>query len=135
MKHGVFLWISMFVTTPSWGANLKVPGQFADIQPAIDTALHAFDRSLSTYLDSSIISRVNRNEVVGVDAYFRTVFDKAREVWEYSDHAFDITIAPLINGWGFGFEKAVEMDSAISLGCSTSFQKSTRWKSIWLPAS
>jgi thiamine biosynthesis lipoprotein len=66
--------------------------------------LQQFNESLSTYLPHSLISRINRNEPgVEVDDYFRTVFDKAREVYEASGGVFDVTIAPIVNLWGFGF--------------------------------
>jgi thiamine biosynthesis lipoprotein len=66
--------------------------------------LHDFSASLSTYLPASLISRINQNDTtVVIDDYFRTVFNKAIEVYEASDGTFDITIAPIVNLWGFGF--------------------------------
>ena len=66
--------------------------------------LHDFSASLSTYLPTSLISRINQNDSTAiVDDYFRTVFNKSIEVNLASGGAFDITIAPIVNSWGFGF--------------------------------
>lgn len=74
----------------------------------IDAELQAFNLSLNPFNPNSIIAKVNNNEEVEVDAWFAEVFDKAREVSERTNGAFDITSAPLVNLWGFGFSK---MDS------------------------
>lgn len=74
-----------------------------DFQPEIDSILTDFDKSVSTYLPSSIISRINRNEKnVKTDKYFNTCFNKAKEVWKNTEGAFDPTVYPLVNAWGFG---------------------------------
>ena len=66
-----------------------------------------FDASLSMFNDTSLISRINQGDTsVVLDHYLRTVYDKACEVSERTGGAFDITVAPLINLWGFGFKNA-----------------------------
>ena len=73
----------------------------------IDSLFKAFDGSLSMFNDTSIISRMNRNELhVQANEYFTTVFNKAQYVSEKTDGAFDITVAPLVNLWGFGFKNS-----------------------------
>lgn len=74
----------------------------------IDAELQKFNLSLNPFNPNSIISKVNKNEPVEVDDWFIEVFDRAKEVSEHSEGVFDITCAPLINLWGFGFNK---MDS------------------------
>jgi len=75
--------------------------------------LYEVDSSMSTYKDSSIISRVNRNDTaVQVDNHFRRVFHTARRVSRMTGGAFDITVAPLVNAWGFGFTERSEVDSS-----------------------
>lgn len=75
-------------------------------QHEIDSLFHVFELSLSTFNDSSIISRINRNDTtVVVDEFFRSVFETANQVSERTDGAFDMTVAPLVNAWGFGFKK------------------------------
>ncbi len=69
----------------------------------IDSILKAFDLSLSEYVPKSIISRINANDTsVEIDDLFRTVFLKSQEVNKNSDGAFDITVGPLVEAWGFG---------------------------------
>ena len=70
----------------------------------IKAELAAFDLSLNPFNPNSIIAKVNRNEEVEVDQWFTVVFNKAMEVSEQSNGLFDVTAAPLINLWGFGFE-------------------------------
>lgn len=82
-----------------------------DYKPAIDSVLRKIDSSLSTYLPVSIISRINNNLPVTLDDHFITVFKKSMEVAERSQGVFDVTVAPLINAWGFGFSKKENVDS------------------------
>ncbi|MDR1919387.1 MAG: FAD:protein FMN transferase [Tannerellaceae bacterium] len=74
----------------------------------IDAELQAFNLSLNPFNPNSIIAKVNANEAVEVDDYFAEVFRKAQEVSARSGGAFDATVAPFINAWGFGFSR---MDS------------------------
>jgi thiamine biosynthesis lipoprotein len=74
----------------------------------INAELQAFDLSLNPFNPNSILAKVNLNEEVEVDQWFTEVFNKAMEVSERSNGYFDVTAAPLINLWGFGFER---MDS------------------------
>ena len=71
----------------------------------IDAEFQAFNLSLNPFNPNSILAKVNRNEKVEVDDWFVTVFNKAMEVSAQSHGAFDPTAAPLINLWGFGFER------------------------------
>jgi len=71
----------------------------------IDAELAAVNLSLNPYNPNSIIAKVNNNEPVEVDEHFTTVFNKAMEISENSNGAFDITAGPVINVWGFGPEK------------------------------
>jgi thiamine biosynthesis lipoprotein len=74
-----------------------------DLQPEIDSILKTFDLSLSVYIPNSIISRINANDsAVQVDSLFIEVFNISRTISENSDGAFDITVGPLVNAWGFG---------------------------------
>ncbi|WP_102406111.1 FAD:protein FMN transferase [Parabacteroides bouchesdurhonensis] len=74
----------------------------------IDNALQNFNLSLNPFNPNSVISRVNKNEPIKVDKWFAEVFNKAQEISKKTDGVFDITCAPLVNLWGFGFSK---MDS------------------------
>jgi thiamine biosynthesis lipoprotein len=68
----------------------------------VEKILHDFDMSLSLYQDSSVLSKVNRNEDVTVDPFFEEVYRKSVIISEMSGGAFDITIGPLVRAWGFG---------------------------------
>ncbi len=80
----------------------------------IDSLLRNFDLSLSTYIDNSIISRINKNDTaVILDHLFIEFFNKSKEVYKQSGGAFDITVAPLVNAYGFGFSKKSDIDSVL----------------------
>jgi len=80
----------------------------------IDSLLSAVDLSLSTYVSHSIISRINKNDSdVVADKYFTEVFNKAQEISKKTEGVFDVTVAPVINAWGFGFTKKANVDSAM----------------------
>lgn len=85
-----------------------------NLQEQIDSVLKNFDRSLSSYDTSSIISSVNRN-IPGVktDSMFRTVFRESARVYQLTGGAFDITLGPVINAWGFGPGEKLEVDSSM----------------------
>lgn len=83
-----------------------------DLQGEVEAALKGVDQSLSMFNQQSIISRVNRGEDVEVDSLFKRVFLLSRQVSEATDGAFDITVAPLVNAWGFGFKNGSLPDSA-----------------------
>lgn len=74
-----------------------------DYSLQIDSILKAFDLTFSEYIPNSIVSRINRNDsTVEINEMFRVVFKKSLEVYTESGGAFDLTIAPLVEAWGFG---------------------------------
>ncbi len=79
----------------------------------IQAVLDSFDLSLNPFNKESIISKVNNNQEVDADDWFIAVFNKAQEVSEASNGAFDITCAPFVNLWGFGFSRADSVTPAI----------------------
>lgn len=85
-----------------------------DFSPQVDSLLKQLDLSLSTYIPHSIISKVNKNDsTVILDEHFTTVFNRAQEIAIISNGAFDITVAPLVNAYGFGFTKKENIDSLL----------------------
>lgn len=66
--------------------------------------LMAIDGALSMFNDTSTISRINRDEDVEVDNRTMDVLKLAMEISADTDGDFDITVAPLVNAWGFGFK-------------------------------
>jgi len=88
--------------------------QNRDLQGEIEKILSDFDLSVSTYIPNSIISRINANETnVKVDKYFIDCFKKAKEVWKNTNGAFDPTVYPLVNAWGFGPGKKQKIEKHI----------------------
>lgn len=74
------------------------------LKDEIEAELDRFDQSLNPFKDYSIITKVNNNEQVELDSLFINVFNKSMEVSRNTEGYFDITISPLINAWGFGFQ-------------------------------
>ena len=66
--------------------------------------LQRVDASLSVFNSQSVISQINDGRRERVDAMLYEVLQKARQVSEATGGAFDITVMPLVNAWGFGFK-------------------------------
>jgi len=82
----------------------------------IDSLLHAINKSLSTYIPSSDISKINQGDTtVVVDAYFEEVFNKSKVIYKETDGIFDPTIGSLVNAWGFGPQKTMTSLSKIQI--------------------
>lgn len=74
-----------------------------DLHELIKQKLVDFDFSLSNYNPLSLISAINANKDTVTDIYFEKMFEAAQIVSENTNGAFDITVAPLVKAWGFGF--------------------------------
>jgi thiamine biosynthesis lipoprotein len=78
-----------------------------DFQPEIDELLRDLNMQVSTYIESSTISRFNRAErelvLSEADTHFLANLEAARTIYERTDGAFDPTVMPLVNYWGFGY--------------------------------
>ena len=66
-----------------------------NLKAEIDAELKKFDGSLSPFNDTSVITRVNRNEEIVTDTFFQTCFNRSMEISAETRGAFDITVAPL----------------------------------------
>ncbi len=85
-----------------------------NFQPQVDSILKAFDQSVSMWVEGSIISRINRGDSsVRPDPWFVDIFNRSKEIAATTDGAFDFTVGPLVNAWGFGFKGKMKMDSAL----------------------
>lgn len=83
----------------------------AAIQAAIDKRLQDINDSMSTYQVDSTISKFNqlgKDTPIAIDADFSHVLQASRQVYELSGGAFDPTVMPLIETWGFGSTMTVE---------------------------
>ena len=75
-----------------------------NFQKEIDSIFHAIDMSVNLWVDSSIISKVNRNEAVTLDSIFIDNFNIAQEAAQLSNGYFDPTISPIVAAWGFSYK-------------------------------
>ena len=128
-----FLWIALLVLGTIWilarhnrtqpyytvnglifGTVYNITYQYdGDLKAEIDEELKRFDGSLSPFNDTATITRINRNEDIVPDTFFTNVFRRSMEISKETNGAFDITVAPLANAWGFGFKKGAFPDSAM----------------------
>ena len=96
-----------------------------DLHREILQRLQLVDQTFSTFNDESIISKINRNKPVKLNQMFIEVFDLAKTVSKDTHGAFDITVAPLVNVWGFGFKSGTPPTKAVidSLRHLTGYEK------------
>lgn len=73
-----------------------------DLKQDIEAELQKVDNSLSPFNKTSIITKINNNQDPEVNEMFAEVFTLAEKVSGETGGAFDITVAPLVNMWGFG---------------------------------
>lgn len=119
----------------------------ANLQPMIDSALEEVNMALSTYIPESVISQFNQNGSLEVplnsrSEHFRRNLEASMDIHRRSEGAFDPTVGPLINAWGFGWEgrkpeaPTQEMlDSLVSLVGLTSLTYSVSGDSLYVGAS
>ena len=91
-----------------------------DLNAEILAELNKVDASLSMFNKQSVITRVNNNQNIEVNDMFTDVFTLAEKISNDTNGAFDITVAPLVNAWGFGFKEgqlpnSKQVDSLLSL--------------------
>ena len=75
-----------------------------DLQKEIEAELKKVDAEFSMFNSQSVVARLNNGEKPELSNDFIDVFKLARQVSEDTNGAFDITVAPLVNAWGFGFK-------------------------------
>lgn len=83
-----------------------------DLYREIRNEMELVNESLSMFNPNSVIARLNRNETDSTDVLFRKMFAMAQKVNRATDGGYDITVAPLVNAWGFGVDKGAFPDSA-----------------------
>lgn len=93
-----------------------------DLSDSIVAVMRRVEKSLSPFDSASLISRVNRGEDVAVDSLIARIFRSSQLINARSHGAFDPTVAPLINLWGFGYRDGSsdgpsqqQIDSALRL--------------------
>ena len=77
-----------------------------DYQKSIDSLFYLVNKSLSTYMPTSDISKINKGDLtVVIDDLFLEVFKKSKRIYKETDGYFDPTVCGLVNAWGFGYKK------------------------------
>ncbi len=94
-----------------FGTSYHVTYQYdEDLKPLLEAKMKEVDQTLSMFNEASVISKVNNNQQVELTDMFGQVFQQAQQISEDTQGAFDITVAPLVNAWGFGFKEGVVPD-------------------------
>lgn len=75
-----------------------------NLKSEIEAALKEIDAVFSMYNENSTVAKINRGEKTELNEMFIEVYDLATMVNKETNGAFDITVAPLVNAWGFGFK-------------------------------
>ena len=92
-----------------FGTTYHVTYQYdEDLKAEVVDKLKEVDAALSMFNERSTISKINNNQAVEPDKMFLDVFQLAQQVSKDTHGAFDITVAPLVNLWGFGFKHTQE---------------------------
>ncbi len=92
-----------------FGTTYSITYQYAkDLQPEIEAEMKEVDSALSPFNKQSIITAINNNQKTSLNKKFTEGFNLAEKISRETDGAFDSTVAPLVNEWGFGFKKGVD---------------------------
>ena len=87
--------------------------QELDYQQEIDSVFAVVNKSMSTYIQGSDISKINQGDSkLEVDHMFQDVFRLSKKVYEETKGHFDPTVGVLVDAWGFGPRKQIALDSA-----------------------
>jgi len=138
----VFLWVGCDTTSElvrhsgyalgtSYGAQYhEIDADYETVQAGIDSIFYVVNKSLSTYLPDSDISKINRGDsLLVIDQHFKTVFDKSNLLWYKTQGYFDPTVGAWVNAYGFGPEKPL---AEISPAQRDSIMEVTGWARIQL---
>lgn len=93
--------------------HIKIAGSLSTeqeqaLRQAVEERLEQINQAMSTYIGDSEISRFNQwqsSEPFAISADFARVVARAQEISSQSEGFYDITVMPLVNLWGFGYEK------------------------------
>ena len=120
MKRFVLVLCLVILSCQEDAVNTKIAGQvFGTSYSAIydseinyekqfDSLFYVINKSMSTYIQNSDISKINRNEDVTIDEHFKNVFLASKEIYRFTEGAFDPTIGAVVNAWDFGPNGKIE---------------------------
>ena len=80
----------------------------SNLHNSIIRELEKVDEALSPFNKKSVITAVNNNHDIEVNDMFADVFLLAQKISDDTGGDFDITVAPLVNAWGFGFKNGTQ---------------------------
>lgn len=87
-----------------WHTTMRVTyGSERNLSDSIMSIASAVEKSLSPFMHDSRISLINRNESAATDTWIGEVFAESQRINRLSGGAFDPTVAPIVNLWGFGY--------------------------------
>jgi len=103
-EKSVYSGFTGFAQGTTYNMVVENPGNLniEELKAGVEKILRDFDMSLSLYKDSSILSRINRNEDIPADSFFIECFNLSKYISLLTGGAFDITVGPLVRAWGFG---------------------------------
>lgn len=115
---------------PIFGTTYHIKYQSSiDYQSDIDSLLKLYNAAISSYQPQSIVCRINRNEpTVVLNKWFETLFFESEKVSRASNGGYDITVAPLIDAWGFGFKKKEKITPQLI----DSLKSLVGYKRVWI---
>lgn len=88
-----------------FGTTYHITYQSDDnLKKEIEETLKAVDQEFSMFNPQSTVALINEGKRPTLSDDFLEVYQLAQQVNKESDGAFDITVAPLVNAWGFGFK-------------------------------
>ncbi len=75
-----------------------------DLTDSISAVLDSIDQSANVFNQQSLVARINANSTNRADSIFMRMYDCALKVNRLSCGAYDPTVMPLVNAWGFGYK-------------------------------
>ena len=97
-------WINNSGITWNTEYNIKYC-HHTNLSDSIISVLREVELSVSPFNKKSRITAINENRSDTLDGYLSRLYDKSVEINRESEGAFDPTVSPLVNLWGFGYEK------------------------------
>ena len=90
---------------------------------SIDSLLINFNNIFSTYIKDSEISKLNNSDkkVIKISSSFFKMLYESKKIFNASGGAYDPTIGPVVNAWGFGPDKNKSMPSKNKIDSLLSF--------------
>jgi FAD:protein FMN transferase len=114
--HHPVIWEPMRIEGQTMGTAYQITyfdRRNRDFKASVDSLLGMVNRSINTYDTASEVSRFNKStHGIAVHLpYLAPPIVKAQEIFTASHGAFDLTVMPLVNAWGFGPGKSFRPDS------------------------